>query len=247
VRKEKFSTSAQYALFIDEVNRGNISAIFGELITLIEYDKRLGRKNEIIIELPYSKSKFSVPPNLAIYGTMNTADRSITLLDSALRRRFQFFEIRPNPNLLNPISFHDSVEVNLSSLLMKINDRITYFLGKDQCIGHSYFLQLKDSVSPERDLLKIFMSNVIPLLEEYFYNDIHKIRMVLGETSENPAYNFYEEDLPLQLSSLFNGGSVNEEIDEMPIAYKLNAEWVNALDKSSGISIPAKLFTKIYA
>ena len=247
VRKEKFSTSAQYALFIDEVNRGNISAIFGELITLIEYDKRLGRKNEIIIELPYSKSKFSVPPNLAIYGTMNTADRSITLLDSALRRRFQFFEIRPNPSLLNPISFHDSGEVSLSSLLMKINDRITYFLGKDQCIGHSYFLQLKDSVSPERDLLKVFMSNVIPLLEEYFYNDIHKIRMVLGETSENPANNFYEEDLPLQLSSLFNGSSVNEEIEEMPIAYKLNAKWVNALDKSSGISIPAALFTKIYA
>jgi len=170
-RKEKFSKAPAFGLFIDEINRGNIAAIFGELITLIEDDKRLG-ENEIIVELPYSKEKFGVPSNLYIIGTMNTADRSVEALDAALRRRFSFEEMMPKPELIT----NEINGVSLSKVLETINQRIEILLDKDHQIGHSYFM----SVQTEDDLKSAFKNKIIPLLQEYFFGDYGKIGLVLG-------------------------------------------------------------------
>ena len=177
-RKERFLKANGFALFIDEINRGNIAAIFGELITLIEDDKRLG-ENEIIVELPYSKEKFGVPPNLYIIGTMNTADRSVEALDAALRRRFSFTEMMPNPDLIrtNGIAPDGKIgDIDLVEVLHVINKRIEILLDKDHQIGHSYFL----SVATEDDLRFAFKNKMIPLLQEYFFGDYGKIGLVLG-------------------------------------------------------------------
>jgi hypothetical protein len=163
-----------YVLIIDEINRGNISQIFGELITLIEDNKRQGSVEELIVQLPYSKKPFSVPPNLYIIGTMNTADRSVEALDTALRRRFTFEFVPPNSSLLEERNVSG---IELKNLLDKINDRIAYLLDDDHRIGHSYFLK----VGSIEKLAEVFSKSIIPLLKEYFYNDYGKIRMVLGE------------------------------------------------------------------
>tara|TARA_R110000764_G_scaffold28092_1_gene66117 strand:- start:163 stop:3522 length:3360 start_codon:yes stop_codon:yes gene_type:complete len=164
-----------YAIFIDEINRGNVSAIFGELITLIEDDKRIDQPQELKLKLPYSKTEFGVPSNLYIIGTMNTADRSVEALDTALRRRFVFEEVMPDPTLLSTIAFDG---FNLEQVLTTINDRIEALLDRDHTIGHSYFIKLKsgDTVG----LSNVFKNNIIPLLQEYFYNDYEKIALVLG-------------------------------------------------------------------
>lgn len=163
----------RYAIFIDEINRGNVASIFGELITLIEPDKREGQANELSVRLPYSKEEFSVPSNLDIYGTMNTADRSVEALDTALRRRFEFEEIGPNWN-----AFQDKVceGINLGDLLCTINQRIEHLLDKDHCIGHSYFYKVTDFQS----LQQVFAKNILPLLQEYFYGDFGKVGLILG-------------------------------------------------------------------
>ncbi|WP_324720964.1 AAA family ATPase [Salinimicrobium sp. HB62] len=166
----------QYALFIDEINRGNVSSIFGELITLIEDDKRLGEENELRIKLPYSKTELGVPPNLHIIGTMNTADRSVEALDTALRRRFVFEEIMPQPELLRDIEFNG---FNLEELLRNINERIEALLDRDHTIGHSYFIKIDDGDSEA--LQEAFENKIIPLLQEYFYHDYEKIALILGE------------------------------------------------------------------
>lgn len=165
----------RYAIFIDEINRGNISAIFGELITLLEPDKRLGQPNAIKVRLPYSKEEFWVPSNLDIYGTMNTADRSVEALDTALRRRFHFVELMPQPELLTDIEFEG---FNMSEVLTTINQRIEFLLDRDHTIGHSYFMGLQsgDTVG----LQSAFENKVIPLLQEYFYQDYEKIALILG-------------------------------------------------------------------
>jgi 5-methylcytosine-specific restriction protein B len=168
----------RYAIFIDEINRGNVSAIFGELITLIESDKREGMPNAMSAQLPYSKQDFSVPANLDVYGTMNTADRSVEALDSALRRRFSFEELRPNADVLTQIDENatDVEGVNLVELLKTINERIELLLDKDHQIGHSYFIGVRSVAM----LLDVFTDKVFPLLEEYFFGDIAKIGLVVG-------------------------------------------------------------------
>ncbi|MCH7558130.1 MAG: EVE domain-containing protein [Planctomycetes bacterium] len=167
-----------YVLIIDEINRGNIANIFGELITLIEPDKRAGLKEALSTILPYSKTEFTVPPNLHIIGTMNTADRSVEALDTALRRRFTFIEKATDLSLIQQPS---KLKVDLRAILRAINNRIEALLDKDHCIGHSYFMRLEDSKNPEEDLKQIFAVRILPLLEEYFYGDPVKIGMVLGK------------------------------------------------------------------
>jgi 5-methylcytosine-specific restriction protein B len=167
-----------YALLIDEINRGNVASIFGELIALIEEDKRKDAQNELRAQLPYSRQEFVVPKNLYIIGAMNTADRSVEALDTALRRRFTFVAICPQPERIQQ---PDNFEVDLRRLLITINARIEKLSDKDQCIGHSYFMGIAQNNDPLGELCKIFATRILPLLEEYFYGDPGKIGMVLGE------------------------------------------------------------------
>ena len=160
-----------HVLIIDEINRGNVSAIFGELITLLEEDKRKGNPEHTEVVLPYSGDNFSVPNNVYIIGTMNTADRSVEALDTALRRRFSFVEMQSNPEILSKVE-----NVDLKKLLKTINQRIEVLIDKDHQIGHSYFIGIQDI----GDLKSTFKDKIIPLLEEYFYGDFGKIGLVLG-------------------------------------------------------------------
>lgn len=173
--RAKADPDNNYAVFIDEINRGNVSAIFGELITLIEEDKRADGENPLSIKLPYSKKEFEVPSNLYIIGTMNTADRSVEALDTALRRRFSFKEIIPKPHLLNKIEFDG---FSLDEVLKTINERIEFLLDRDHTIGHSYFMNLESN--DMEGLEEVFKNKVIPLLQEYFYHDYEKIALILG-------------------------------------------------------------------
>lgn len=180
--------SKQFLFCIDEINRANISAVFGDLISLIEENKRLGAQNEMIVRLPYTQELFGVPANLRLLGTMNTADRSIQILDTALRRRFQFKEYLPDYDVLRNKKARD--------ILHKINDRIRALLGQDRQMGHSYFYDIEASAADESiRILKALTNKIIPLLQEYFYNDVEKIRFVLGEKDRIPdEHSFYIED-----------------------------------------------------
>lgn len=185
VKEAKMNSSKDYALFIDEINRGNVAAIFGELITLIEEDKRLEKPNELKAILPYSREEFGVPQNLYIIGTMNTADRSVEALDTALRRRFTFIEMRPDRNqILQPID----LQVDLKRIFDLINARIEQLLDRDHCIGHAYFMDVKDLSS----LRSVFANRILPLLQEYFYGNPAKIGMVLGDrfVTRTPSQTF---------------------------------------------------------
>lgn len=177
----------KYVFIIDEINRGNISKIFGELITLIEDSKRDGEKEAMSVTLPYSKEEFSVPNNVYILGTMNTADRSIALMDTALRRRFEFIEMMPNEKLLTGIVI-DGIEVK--EMVEKMNQRIEALYDREHTLGHAFFTALKNEGKATIDQLEsIFKNKIIPLLQEYFYEDYEKIMLVLGIDPKNTDTN----------------------------------------------------------
>lgn len=192
IQNEKFKIKKEnlnsYIIIIDEINRGNVSKIFGELITLIEPSKRIGEKEELKVRLPYSGDEFGVPKNVYILGTMNTADRSITSLDAALRRRFEFIEMMPDVSKLSD----DYKDVNLRELLKAINTRIEYLLDREKTIGHAFFIDVENL----EDLKKVFQNKIIPLLQEYFYNDYALISAVLNDNGM--IYKDKEDDKYLQ-------------------------------------------------
>lgn len=168
--KAENDESQNYVMIIDEINRGNVANIFGELISLIEDDKRLGASEELHAELPYSHTVFGVPKNVYIIGTMNTADRSVEALDSALRRRFTFKEMMPKSELVPEENY-------VRNIFEIINQRIEVLKDREHQIGHSYFMGVKNN----EDLKAVFYDKIIPLLQEYFYGDYEKIQLVLGE------------------------------------------------------------------
>jgi hypothetical protein len=174
--KHSSNLENKYVLIVDEINRGNISRIFGELITLIEDSKREGADEALSVTLPYSKKEFCVPDNVYLIGTMNSSDRSLTGLDIALRRRFTFIEMPPKPELLNDVNVED---IDVQQLLTVINQRIEVLLDRDHCIGHANFMSLKDQPTLQ-NLADIFKQRIIPQLQEYFFDDWSKINMVLN-------------------------------------------------------------------
>lgn len=219
-----------YVFIIDEINRGNIAQIFGELITLIEDTKREGQDEEMKAILPYSKESFSVPSNLYIIGTMNTADRSVEALDSALRRRFSFVEMMPNSKIIDSKPIEG---IDLQKLLEKINERLEVLLSKEHTIGHTYLLGIENI----DDLKHAFNNKIIPLLKEYFYGDFGKISMVLGnyfvyqEKNSKPQFlgdykemiDEYNEALPWKFKIFKN--EVNEDKEFIEAVQKI---YINA-------------------
>lgn len=219
---KSYGVKKNFVLIIDEINRGNISRIFGELITLIEPTKRAAQDEEISVTLPYSKEPFSVPDNLYIIGTMNTSDRSLAMMDTALRRRFDFIEIMPNPWLLTESkkkpegedelcfeSLDDDIKVqgiNLRLLLTVINQRIEALYDREHTLGHAFFMGL-NAESNINDLRSVFKNKVLPLLEEYFYDDWQKIRLVLGASA-----NYFYKKVALD-KSLFES---DDELGHLP-------------------------------
>ena len=219
-RKDPFN---RYAMIIDEINRGNISKIFGELITLIETDKR----NKLKVTLPYSKQEFTVPDNVDLIGTMNTADRTLALLDIALRRRFDFIKFLPKPEELGVIkTFYKDGEINISlhKLLETINKRIETLYDVDHTIGHAYFIKIKD-MDPKNqfeELIRIFKNNIIPLLEDYFFEDPRKMRLVLGDNQKLKELQFIHiNDADQRIQRLF-GGDNDLSQDAIRSTYSIN-------------------------
>lgn len=210
-----------YVFIIDEINRGNISKIFGELITLIESSKRLGQPEAIKLQLPYSKNEFGVPSNVTILATMNTADRSIARLDAALRRRFRFIELLPDPDLLKDIRVED---IDIQSMLQKINLRIEAVFDREHTIGHAYFMPLKAEPTTKK-LSSIFKNSIIPLLQEYFYEDYQMIQLILGDYGKTPDVQFIKEKSISEID-LF-GVTLPIDLEERTI-YQINeAAFVN--------------------
>ena len=236
--EEEDNTSKNFVLIIDEINRGNISKIFGELITLIEDSKRIGAKEELRTKLTYSGAAgvemFGVPNNVYIVGTMNSADRSIALIDTALRRRFTFFEYTADSTLLS----EDVEGINLQDLVQMMNSRIEFLLDKDHLLGHAYFI----NVATKNDLCSAFRNKVIPLLEEYFYGDYEKIQLVLGDNKEFGKTPDNRIVIPKSITE--QRKMFGKEVDgfEEKILYTINEKIVTE-DYSS---ITAEFFTSIY-
>lgn len=221
--------SNNYVLVIDEINRGNISKIFGELITLIEESKRLGREEGMEVVLPYSGETFGVPDNVYIVGTMNTADRSIALMDTALRRRFKFIEKMPDADILREVGA-DIVEdeygeeIDVALMLEIINERIEYLYDREHTIGHAFFTELKDDNSIEK-LGNIFEESIIPLLQEYFYEDYSKIQLVLGDNCKSSDDYKFILDEKLIAKDIFNGNVDDIDLPDKKYMIQEEAFW----------------------
>lgn len=204
-----------HVFIIDEIKRGNISKIFGELITLIESSKRLGQPEGMKAKLPYSQQMFGVPDNVYIIGTMNTADRSIATIDTALRRRFRFKEMMPDANVLAGISVED---ISISDMLTRMNKRIAVLYDREHTIGHAYFIPLRDNPTVEQ-LAEIFENAIVPLLQEYFYEDYEKIRLVLGDNNKDNKEEQFIVAVENDYNELF--GSTDIGFDDS-VTYEIN-------------------------
>ena len=230
--KAKGDQDKRYVFIIDEINRGNISKIFGELITLIEDSKRIGsgKQEEMELTLPYSKPIFGVPDNVYIIGTMNTADRSIALMDTALRRRFHFVEMMPDLDALSDVVVNG---VNIHDMLKKINERIEFLYDREHMIGHSYFMPLAKENTMNL-LASIFRNQIMPLLQEYFFEDYEKIRLVLGDNQkpkERPELQFVKEK-KVNLQDMFGS---NADVDNDKVIFEIQEEAFNKPDAYIGI------------
>lgn len=227
-------------LIIDEINRGNISRIFGELITLIEPSKRAGEEEALSVVLPYSKQRFSVPSNLHLIGTMNTTDRSLAGLDMALRRRFVFQEMPPRPELLDDVVVQG---LNIGQLLRVMNQRIEVLLDRDHCLGHAYFMPLKDDGSLER-LEAIFRSQILPLLQEYFFEDWQRIQWVFNDHRKLSVDRFVVPD-EQDLTALFGDISVPAQGPTWRInheAFKRISAYFGVIAANTKVVMPAEVF-----
>ena len=209
-----------YVFIIDEINRGNISKIFGELITLIEETKRIGEKEAVMATLPYTKKPFGVPNNVYILGTMNTADRSIALLDTALRRRFNFIEMMPDTSVFTKLGIHKINDIDIPLLLDTINKRIELLYDREHTIGHAYFTSFKKDPSL-KNLAEIFLNKIIPLLQEYFFEDYSKIQLILGDNAKTDNAFKFILDEEVKVSSVFKG---TPDIDLPEKRYRIQTE-----------------------
>lgn len=231
--KKSSESPENYVLIIDEINRGNISRVFGELITLLETSKRKGGTDERSVVLPYSKTSFSVPNNLYVLGTMNTADKSLAQLDLALRRRFEFIEMMPQPDTLVDISVYG---VSISELLDVLNQRIEVLLDRDHMLGHTYFWPLKDAGSDakrEKVMASIFEKRIIPLLQEYFFADWERIAWVLNDSHKPDSARFIQLDkVGHSLERLFPESIAHQVMDRR---YRINKEAFTNPDSYRGI------------
>lgn len=208
-----------YVFIIDEINRGNISKIFGELITLIEGTKRAGEPEAACAILSYSGETFSVPSNVYLLGTMNTADRSIALMDTALRRRFSFEELMPDADVLRKIGADKVDDLDVAAMLEKINERITFLYDREHTIGHAFFTRLKDEPTIAA-LSAIFKKSVLPLLQEYFYEDYQKIQLVLGDNAKTDDALKFVKDEKVNIRQIFKGNA--DELIDIEKRYTIN-------------------------
>ena len=220
IAKEASTTKVEdkkknYVFVIDEINRGNISKIFGELITLIESSKRIGQPEGMKAKLPYSQQLFGVPDNVYIIGTMNTADRSIATIDTALRRRFRFKEMLPDAEVLKGIVVED---ISISEMLVRMNKRISVLYDREHTIGHAYFIPLKENSTVEQ-LAEIYENAIVPLLQEYFYEDYEKIRLVLGDNNKAKKEEQFIVAVENDYNELF--GSADIGFDDS-VTYEIN-------------------------
>jgi len=220
VKSAKTNLKQNYVLIIDEINRGNISKIFGELITLIEETKREGNVNAPIAYLPYSNEAFSIPSNIFIIGTMNSSDKSIVSVDHALRRRFSFKEFRPSIELLKDqfVLHPDGTKIYLDNILEILNSRIEILLDSDHKVGHSYFMSKGEAIKTWGELCDRFVNQVIPLLLEYFRNDYNKLQLILGDdlSGKSDADRFFIKNNHA-VKEYFKIDSLSEYGEEFPV------------------------------